>query len=50
VPSPPPEPSQPQAMTFGGLIGDSFSRGATKTQHTFMTQQDFQQSLGIYLI
>lgn len=43
-----PQPAQQSSRTvsFGGLIGDSFSRGGTQTQHSFMTQQDFQQSTG----
>ncbi|KAL4216284.1 hypothetical protein ACF0H5_024009 [Mactra antiquata] len=43
-----PNPEQPSAGTisFGGLIGDSFSRSGTQTQHSFMTSQDFQQSMG----
>lgn len=40
----PTDPSQQMSMSFGGLIGDSFSRGASKTQRQFLTQADFQQS------
>lgn len=46
--SPPQQPEPKGTITFGGLIGDSFSRGSSQTQHTFMTQQDFQQSIGMY--
>lgn len=38
------DPAQKMSMSFGGLIGDSFSRGASRAQKQFLTQQDFQQS------